>query len=78
MGLLRLNEDVSTAARLSSAAPACTALGDGRDKDDPFRGAAELDARAAVQSLRRSWPSVKGLQVADSPDDPPYEWARCS
>ena len=75
MGLQRFNEDVATAARLSSAAVACAALADGGGKGDPFRGAAELDARAAVESLRRSWPSVKGL--ADSPDDP-REWARCS
>ena len=75
MGLRRFNEDVATAARLSSAALACAALADGGGKGDPFRGAAELDARAAFESLRRSWPTVKGL--ADSPDDP-REWARCS
>ena len=75
IGLRRFNEDVATSARLSSAALACAALADGGGKGDPFRGAAELDARAAVESLRRSWwPSVKGL--ADSPDYP-REWARC-
>ena len=68
MGLRRFNEDVATAAWLSPAALACAALADGRGKGDPFRGAVEIDARAAVESLRRSWPSVKGL--ADSPDDP--------
>ena len=61
MGLRRFNEDVATAARLSSAALAFTALADGGGKGDPFRGAAELDTRAAVESLRRSWPFVKGL-----------------
>ena len=75
MGLWRCNEDVATAARLSPAALACAALADGRGKDDPYRRAAELNVRAAVESLRRSWPSVKGL--ADSPDDP-RKWARCS
>ena len=75
MGLRRFNEDVATAVRLSSAALACAALANGGGKGDPFRGAAELDARVAVESLRRSWPSVKGL--ADGPDDP-REWARCS
>ena len=68
MGLRRFNEDVATAARLSSPAFAYAALADGKGKEDPFRGAAELDARAAVASLRRSWPSLEGL--ADSPDDP--------
>ena len=66
---------MATAARLSSVGLACAAQADGRGKGDPFRGAAELDACAAVESLRRSWPSVKGL--ADSPADP-REWARCS
>ena len=75
MGLRRFNEDVATAAWLSSAALACAALADGRGKGKPFRGAAELDARAALESLRRSWPSVKGL--ADSPADP-RGWARCN
>ena len=68
MGLRLFNEDVATAARLSSAALACAAVADGGGKGDAFRGAAELDACAADKSLRRSWPSVKGL--ADSPDDP--------
>ena len=48
--------DVATAARLLSAALAYAALADGRGKGDPFRGAAKLDARAAVEGLRRSWP----------------------
>ena len=74
MGLRRFDEDVATAARLSSAALACAALADGGGKGDPFRGAAELDARAAVERLRWSWPSVKGL--ADSPDGP-RDWPRC-
>ena len=47
---------------------ACAALADGAGKGDLFRGAAELDARAAVESLRRSWPLVKG--IAGGPDDP--------
>ena len=80
MGLRRFNEDVlvATAARLSYAARTCAALATvqlaaGRGIPAPFRGAAELDVRAAVESLHRSWMSVKG--VADSPDDP-GEWAR--
>ena len=51
------------------------ALADGRRKGDPFWGPDELVARAAVESLRRSWPSAKGL--ANSFKDP-REWARCS
>ena len=54
MDLRRFNEDVATAARLSSTALACAALADGRGKGDPFRGTAELDVCAAVESLRRS------------------------
>ena len=75
MGLRRLNEDVAAAARLSSAALTCAALPDSAGQGDPFRGAAELDVRTAVESLRWSWLSVKGL--ADRPDDP-GEWARRS
>ena len=50
-------------------------MADGARKGDPFWGATELDAYAAVESLRRSWPSVKGLD--DSPDDP-GKWAHRS
>ena len=53
MGLRRSNGDVATAAGLSSAALACAALADGAGNCDPFRSAAELDARAADESLRR-------------------------
>lgn len=63
MGLRRFNEDVVTAARLSSAALAGAALADGAGKVDSFRGATEHDARATVQSVRRSWPSLKGLDA---------------
>ena len=74
MGLRRFNEDVATTAWLSSAALACAALADGVGKGDPVRGAAELNACVAVESLHRTWPPVKGL--ANSPDDPRV-WARC-
>ena len=36
---------------------------DGAKEGKPFPGAAELDARAAVDSVRQSWLTVKGLTV---------------
>ena len=75
MGLRQFNEDVAMNAQLSSAAFACAALADSTGNGNAFLGTADLDARAAVEILRRSWPSLKGL--ADSPDNP-GEWARRS
>ena len=76
MGLRRFSEDVTTAARLSSAALAHTVLAGGSDKALPFRGARKLKAHATLERLQvahRAWPTVKGL--ADSPDYA-AEWAR--
>ena len=75
MGLRRCNEHIATAAQLSSEALSCAAPADGRGKGDPFRGAAVSNARPAVDSLHRSWPSVQGF--ADCPDDP-GERASCT
>ena len=75
MGLRRFSEDVATAARLSSAALAHTALAVGCDTALPFRGAMGLEANsslARLQEARRPWPTVKGL--ADRPEDA-AEWA---
>ena len=76
MELRRFSEDVTTAARLSSAALAHTVLAGGSDKALPFRGARGLQAHASLERLQvahRAWPTVKGL--ANSPDYA-AEWAR--
>ena len=52
MGLRSFNEDVATAARLSSAALAHAALAEGCDKALPFRGAMGLEAYGCLGPRR--------------------------
>ena len=85
MGLRHFNEDVGTAARLSSAALAYAALTDGNERALPFRGLAEVEARMSLNKLREAWPFINGL--SNSLDEPGHVgrkavrcciWQRCS